>query len=509
MEAKGATASALGRKCVVVRWADLHLESLLELVQRGAGSLLLLLPQNFTDVQGEMAEQWKELEQSILGLNIPIPVYFAVEDDTLSEIHDSLSSTALAEREASVTASLWHILTGYGYQMISEDQKEAEVVKDGHVATLVGMLPGLGVQQRLPTVTVVAHYDAYGAAPSLSTGVDSNGSGVAALLELARLFSRLYRDVKQRPRCNLLFVLSGGGKLNYFGTKHLLEEMTEELESLIQSSDYILCLDTLAALSHDTSHDPHQRPPSLAVHVSKPPKEGSAGALMLDILNQSFSLLTPQSSSLSLVHKKIRLSEDLLSWEHERFSLKRLPAATLSSVHHHKDPTRHSMFVDRSHIDVDALALNVYALADGLARYLYNLSSVEGLGGQGAGLAVFPQVHSKYLASWLDFLSGRPRSPQLVTEDHPVVAGLQQALSRSLQDVAKLIQKPDQSDPEFVLYNIPQTTLHAHRVKSPIFDLFVAVTIGLYLGLWYFLIEFFPWVGASLLPLPFKVRTKP
>ena len=56
-----------------------------------------------------------------------------------------------------------------------------------------GMLPGLGVQQRLPTVTVVAHYDAYGAAPSLSTGVDSNGSGVAALLELARLFSRLER----------------------------------------------------------------------------------------------------------------------------------------------------------------------------------------------------------------------------------------------------------------------------------------------------------------------------
>ena len=36
-----------------------------------------------------------------------------------------------------ICTGLWHILTGYGYQMISEDQKEAEVVKDSHVVTLV------------------------------------------------------------------------------------------------------------------------------------------------------------------------------------------------------------------------------------------------------------------------------------------------------------------------------------------------------------------------------------
>ena len=56
MEAKGALAGSLGRKCVVVRWADLQIEVLLDLIDRGAGSLLVLLPQNFSDVHGEMAQ---------------------------------------------------------------------------------------------------------------------------------------------------------------------------------------------------------------------------------------------------------------------------------------------------------------------------------------------------------------------------------------------------------------------------------------------------------------------
>ena len=324
------------------------------------------------------------------------------------------------------------------------------------------------------------------------------------------------------------------------------------------------------------------------------------------------------TSPLSLVHKKIRLSEDLLSWEHERFSLKRLPAATLSSFHHHKDPRRHSMFINRSmellfcpshflmcrshieidifalslcpshfsmckthinmhchfvcpisrcarpistcivtlsapfldvqdpyqhalslclphfsmckthinmhchfvcpisqcarpistcivilsipflnvqdpyqhalsfyfsmyrsHIDVDTLTKSVHALADGIAHYVYNLSSVVGSTGEGGGGGgeddVFSHVSSEYLVSWMEFLASQARSPQLLTEDHPVVSGLHQvcvcvcvcvyeleggsvcvtvcmslslsfypqALSRYLQDVTKLIQRPD------------------------------------------------------------------
>ena len=34
----------LNRKCVVVRWKDLSLEKFLDLVQRGAGAILVVLP---------------------------------------------------------------------------------------------------------------------------------------------------------------------------------------------------------------------------------------------------------------------------------------------------------------------------------------------------------------------------------------------------------------------------------------------------------------------------------
>ena len=60
------------------------------------------------------------------------------------------------------------------------------------VVSTSGLLGGSSGEDQLPTILVVAHYDAGAGAPSLATGADSNGSGVSILLELARLFSALY-----------------------------------------------------------------------------------------------------------------------------------------------------------------------------------------------------------------------------------------------------------------------------------------------------------------------------
>ena len=48
MEARGSAANILNRKCVVLKWAELSSDSFLDLIQRGAGSLLILLPRDWS-----------------------------------------------------------------------------------------------------------------------------------------------------------------------------------------------------------------------------------------------------------------------------------------------------------------------------------------------------------------------------------------------------------------------------------------------------------------------------
>lgn len=73
-----------------------------------------------------------------------------------------------------------------------------------------------------------------------------------------------------------MFVLSGGGKFNYFGTKRLIfEQLDNQDESgLLPQAEYTLCLDEIAS-----SDD-------LFVHVSKPPKEGTKPHNLLNSFNQ-------------------------------------------------------------------------------------------------------------------------------------------------------------------------------------------------------------------------------
>ena len=197
------------------------------------------------------------------------------------------------------------------------------------------------------------------------------------MLELARMFSRLYKSSKTQPSVNLVFLLSAGGKFNYFGTKRWLESHLDASSSseLLSDVKFCLCLESLGNIRSSSKpsdqketeegstqkhsqHETDKQQMVLNMHVSKPPKEDShAGRFFASLQTMAQKLkLKKQSETgdnvtdvdVRYVHKKINLADERLAWEHERFSIRRLPAFTLSNVEAHDTIDRIPTILDRT-----------------------------------------------------------------------------------------------------------------------------------------------------------------
>uniref|UniRef100_A0A8C1RI76 BOS complex subunit NCLN n=1 Tax=Cyprinus carpio TaxID=7962 RepID=A0A8C1RI76_CYPCA len=474
-EARTVDAEVLSRRCVMVRLADFSYEKYQKALRQSAGAVVIILPQNMSTMPQDIVQQFMELEPELLATETIVPVYFALEDEELLSIYTQTQISSSSQGSSSAAEVLLHTATANGFQMVTSGA-QSKAVSDWAITSLEGRLTGAGGED-LPTIVLVAHYDSFGVAPWLSYGADSNGSGVAVLLELARLFSRLYSYKRTHAGYNLLFFLSGGGKFNYQGTKRWLEDNLDHTDSSLLQDNvaFVLCLDTLG--NSDNLH----------LHVSKPPKEGSPQHALLRELETVAAHQHPDLK-FSMVHKKINLADDTLAWEHERFGIRRLPAFTLSHLESHRSPARHSIMDMRSVSSLEGLSRNTKVIAEALARVIYNLTE-KGVGGD---LQIFTEqmVQEDQLASLVDWLTAQPRAAQLLDKDSSIVNTLEYYLSRYLKDVKRHLVRADKRDPEFVFYDQLKQTMNAYRVKPAIFDLLLAVCIASYLGVLYLAVQF-------------------
>lgn len=201
---------------------------------------------------------------------------------------------------------------------------------------------------------------------SVSTQNQLNSADAAVFFTLIDTFSKVYTVNGMSPKYRILFLLTESGSLiNFQGTKKWLDSNADD-NNLLQKADFVLCLDSLGKKSAS----------DLYMHVSKPPKDGTSISNFYKLLKQNAQRYGNQA--VEGVHKKINLADVTMAWEHERFSMKRVPAFTISNLKNFKDPQRNTIFNEmKREQSLSVAAQNAKIIAETLAEYVYRNDSVQ------------------------------------------------------------------------------------------------------------------------------------
>lgn len=428
----------------------------------GASSTVFVtFPQNLTK---EQIPKWRDAESTLIQNELLIPVYFVEEQDKLTTVLQSIEKSTF---EASLV-NPWDFVLSDNYQLIVS-AKEPTALKSVTGVNLQGWLAGGGDSSSTPIIAVFAHYDSFSAISGLSQGAERSIAPSVMVLELSRIFSRLYSVSRTQSKYNILFILTSGGEFNYQGSKHWLKEADDRI---LKSLDFALCLD---AFSGDISDE-------LFLHTSRPVKDPTAKKFY-----ESFTRTAKQlGRKFQVVQNKVNFTNTEEPWEHEHFSKVKVLASTLSSQ---RDPLpllgRSNAFDTRAKIDAKAVKQNILLVAESLAKYIFDISSDD--------LQIFKNsydVDELFVDSWMDTLANNERVLPYI--ESSLIDGLEQALRVYATDVTKSSFVLDKTS-GYTFYSTPAEPfeLTTHVVKPFIFDVFLALAIFGYLSALYFAVKFF------------------
>ena len=397
-----------------------------------------------------------------------MPVYFTYETNELRQIYLDLKNEYEfnmkkgkdSKKEETKKSILDYLYIKESYLHFSLSIKEPQLKKSLNLENIYGFLEAPSQNGSPNTIiAIVAHYDTLGIISDLPHGINSNGSGILALLELIRIISKLYENYESVIKYDILFVLTSGGNENFKGTEQFINNLEPSINENLQ---YVLCLDSIGSLNEKDN---------LYLHLSRYPREYEVTPNKLyNIFN-----LTAKNMDINLnyIKKKVFLSEDFVPWEHEQFSKKKIISATLSTLNSPPENifTR-NLFTDIE-IDLNVVSKNIKFIVESLIQFLFDYDNTK--------FTIFKNdktlIDNKNLESLYNYLKKTPRFPLSIERGSKFNNDMYNYFSSYLQKVKK--ESFEFNDIQF--YENNSGDIKIYTVKSKIIDLYLLLGILIYL----------------------------
>ena len=365
-----------------------------------------------------------------------------------------------SQKEETKKSILDYLYIKESYLHFSLSIKEPKLKKSLNLENIYGLLEAPSQNGSPNTIiAIVAHYDTLGIISDLPQGINSNGSGILALLELIRIISKLYENYESVIKYDILFVLTSGGNENFKGTEQFINNLEPSINENLQ---YVLCLDSIGSLNEKDN---------LYLHLSRYPREYEVTPNKLyNIFN-----LTAKNMDINLnyIKKKVFLSEDFVPWEHEQFSKKKIISATLSTLNAPPEKifTR-NLFTDVD-MDLNVVSKNIKFIVESLLQFLFDYDSTK--------FTIFKEdktlIDNKNLETLYNYLKKTPRFPLNIERGSKFNNDMFSYFNSYLQK----IKKESFEFNEIQFYENNSGEIKIYTVKSKIIDLYLLFGILIYL----------------------------
>jgi aminopeptidase YwaD len=269
-----------------------------------------------------------------------------------------------------------------GFRMYSADGDASPSGSGGNAGgdytwhNIIVELPGRDLPHEI--LIIGAHFDAVPGSP----GADDNGTGTAALLELARVL----KEEPMRRTVRLVFF-----NLEEVGVVGSAEYVREYGSAFRSGQEKLIGMVSLEMLGYFSDEPYSQRSPFPAVPgVFEPPTVGDSIVLATVQRHQAFSRRLAREMSAAEPRLKVfavdffpQIRLDLLRSDHGPFLLAGLPGVILTDTAEYRNPHYHSSTDTIETLDLERYTYVVRAVAGAVHAIAEPVAVLEAGGGEG------------------------------------------------------------------------------------------------------------------------------